>query len=406
MQGKRTINSVLRDLPRSGLRRLTDEVMRINQDRGNVIQLGFGQPQEPPDEGIRKAIIDAASHGSLAYTENAGFPELKNAIRLKLKKENGINVEESDIFVTPGATYGVTIAIGCLIEPNDEVLVPDPGYPNFGPAVRHYGGLVKHYSLAKERGFLPDLEQLISQISSSTKLLVINSPCNPTGSVMDKDMIREILAIAERYNIWLLSDEVYESYVYEGDHVSPLSFQNSEYVVGVFSFSKTYNMTGLRVGYIVTQNKELGKALLNAQELYISCAPSTSQMAACHALKACNSYAHSMREEYRRKRDLAIDCLEPYIGHRPQGAFYLLINIDFTGFSSDEFADRLLQEKLVAVAPGATFGPTSDKYIRVAFTPQYDVLREGLLRLREFLDEQDKIRKEELVGVTQGVMGK
>lgn len=405
MQGKRTINSVLGNLPRSGLRRLTDQVMRINQEGGDVIQLGFGQPQEPPDEGIRRAIADAATYESLAYTENAGLPDLKNAIRLKLKQENQIDVEESDIFVTVGATYGVTAAIGCIIDQNHEVLVPDPGYPNFAPAVRHYGGAVKYYSLLKERGFLPDLEQLVAQISPSTKLLIINSPCNPTGSVMDREMIKDLLAIAERHNLWILSDEVYESYVYEGEHVSPLSFGNHDHLVGVYSFSKTYNMTGLRVGYIVTRNKDLGKAILNAQELYISCAPSTSQRAACYALNSCGEYVAAMRHEYRKKRDLAVSFLKPYIGHYPEGAFYLLVDIEFTGFSSDQFADRLLQEKRVAVAPGATFGPTSDKYIRVAFTPNYDVLREGLLRLREFLDEQHKVNKGDLVGMTHNLMG-
>src|SRR2546425_532000 len=384
---KRTVNKILGSLPRSGIRRLTDEVLRINQNGGQAIQLGFGQPHEPVHRAVCEAIMKAAESRKTAYTENAGSPPLRRAIVAKLKARNAIEVNLEEVLVTPGATYGVTTAVGCLINPGDDVLVPDPGYPNFAPAVRHYGGIARFYPLTEKAGYQPDLDRLVGQITPATKMIIINSPGNPTGAVIQAHLVKQLIEITAHYNLWLLSDEVYESYVYDGRHVSPLSFPESEHVVGVYSFSKTYNMTGLRVGYVVARDKDFLKAFLNAQELYISCAPSTSQAAAYCALTACDEYVEVMRRTYKQKRDLTISLLGDYVKQRPEGAFYVLVDISFTGLTSDQFADLLLQEKQVAVAPGATFGPGSDKYIRVAFTPSTDLLSIGLQRLKEFLDE-------------------
>lgn len=387
MAPRRTVNKILGGLPRSGIRRLTDEVMRINQNGGEAIQLGFGQPHEPVDPGVCEAIVKAAESCKTAYTENAGSPALRCAIAAKLKFRNAVDVNPEEVFVTPGATYGVAVAVGCLINSGDEVLVPDPGYPNFAPAVRHYGGIARFYPLTEGTGYQPDLDHLVAQITPATKMVIINSPGNPTGAVMQANLVKQLVEITAHHNLWLLSDEVYESYVYSGHHVSPLSFPGSDHVVGVYSFSKTYNMTGLRVGYVVARDEAFRKAFLNAQELYISCAPSISQAAAHYALAACDEYVEVMRRTYMQKRDLTMNLLGNYVKQRPEGAFYVLVDISFTGLTSDQFADRLLQEKQVAVAPGATFGPGSDKYIRVAFTPNTDLLSVGLQRLKEFLDE-------------------
>lgn len=386
MTSQQTVNTVLGNLPRSGIRRLTDYVMG-NPDMADAIQLGFGQPQEAADEIIREAIIKAADLRKTMYTENAGTRELREAIVTKLKVRNGIDVDIESIFVTPGATYGVAVTVGCLINPGDEVLVPDPGYPNFSAAVRHFGGVVKFYTLREEAGFLPDLAEVESQITSATKMVIINSPGNPTGAVIGADMMRSLVKITRDRGVWLLSDEVYETYVYGCQHVSPLSLEGTEHVVGVYSFSKSYNITGLRVGYVVMRDPALRRTFLNAQELYISCAPSVSQVVAYYALTVCDAYAENMRAEYEKKRNLVMRALGPYAKCCPDGAFYLLVDIGYTGLSSDQFADRLLKEKYVVVAPGATFGPTSDRYIRVAFTPRVDALEAGLKRLREFLSQ-------------------
>ena len=381
-----TVNDVLGTLPRSGIRRLTDQVMG-NQGMDDAIQLGFGQPQEATDDLIRVAIINATGERTLGYTENAGLRTLRDAIVTKLAVRNHIETDIESIFVTPGATYGVAVTIGCLINPGDEVLVPDPGYPNFAAAVRHYGGVVKFYPLREETGFLPDLNELTALISPSTKVLIINSPGNPTGAVIDAGMMEQLVRLTRERGLWLVSDEVYETYVYGCRHVSPLSFTGSDHVVGLYSFSKSYNITGLRVGYVVTRHPALRKALLNAQELYISCAPSISQYAALQALADGGAYPEAMRAAYQQKRDLVMNALGPYAGRRPDGAFYLLVDIGFTGLHSDDFADRLLRDTHVVVAPGATFGPTSDKYIRIAFTPRVEQLEAGLTRLKDFLSQ-------------------
>lgn len=383
---RHTVNDVLGTLPRSGIRRLTDQVMG-SRDMDDAIQLGFGQPQEATDDLIRKAIIKATEERTLGYTENAGLRTLRDAIVTKLAVRNHIETDVESIFVTPGATYGVAVTIGCLINPGDEVLVPDPGYPNFAAAVRHYGGIVKFYQLRQETGFIPDLNELTSLITPATKALIINSPGNPTGAVVDAGMMEQLVQLTRERGLWLVSDEVYETYVYGCRHVSPLSLSGSDHVVGLYSFSKSYNITGLRVGYVVTRHPALRRALLNAQELYISCAPSISQYAALQALADGGAYPEAMRAAYQQKRDLVMNMLGPYAGRRPEGAFYLLVDIGFTGLHSDEFADRLLRDTHVVVAPGATFGPSSDQYIRIAFTPQVEELRAGLTRLKQFLSQ-------------------
>jgi len=383
---RHTVNDVLGTLPRSGIRRLTDQVMG-SRDMDDAIQLGFGQPQEATDDLIREAIIKATEERTLGYTENAGMPALRDAIVTKLAVRNHIETDSESIFVTPGATYGVAVTIGCLINPGDEVLVPDPGYPNFAAAVHHYGGVVKFYQLRQDTGFVPDLNELAALISPATKALIINSPGNPTGAVIDAGMMEQLVRLTRERGLWLVSDEVYETYVYGCRHVSPLSLSGSDHVVGLYSFSKSYNITGLRVGYVVTRHPALRRALLNAQELYISCAPSISQYAALQALADGGAYPEAMRAVYQQKRDLVMNMLGPYAGRRPEGAFYLLVDIGFTGLHSDEFADRLLRDTHVVVAPGATFGPSSDQYIRIAFTPQVEKLRAGLTRLKQFLSQ-------------------
>lgn len=380
------INRVLNKMPRSGIRRIMDKAIEIDPEQKEIIHLEVGQPQEPTSKMIRDSASKAALDGFTKYTQNAGFFDLRKAIREKLAKNN-ILVTEDNIFVTPGATYGVSIAVGVLLNHGDEVLVPDPGYPNFAAAVRHYGGVAKYYTLKEGENFQINLNELKEIVTDKTKLIIINSPSNPTGAVLTKDQIKEIVKFTHENNIWLLSDEVYESFVYARKHVSPLEFPNSDHVIGVYSFSKSYNMTGLRVGYIVTKNKMVCNALIKAQELYISSAPSISQMAAIDSLKKGEQEVANLKNKFRTKMDLALKILGNDVKYNPEGAFYILVNIDGTGLSSNEFADILLDKEKVAVAPGATFGPSSDKFIRIALTAEEKKLEEGLKRVKRCLNE-------------------
>lgn len=381
----KSINSVLSNMPRSGVRRITEKVMLLNHEQGEIIHLGFGEPQEPTSDIIRRAVSRAALEGFTKYTLNAGWRELRQAIKQKLKLQNGVEVDEENIFVTPGATYGISIVLGALINPGDEVLVPDPGYPNFAFSALHYGGRVKYYTLEEKNGFQINFKNLDSLVTNKTKVLIVNSPSNPTGAVLTEDQIRQLVEYSFEKNLWLVSDEVYEAFIYSGQHISPLSFPDSDHVIGVYSFSKAYNMTGLRVGYIVIKDKSLRKSFMNAQELYISSAPSVSQVAALHALRYCERDVQELRERFKEKRDLVLEILKDEVRYVPQGAFYILVDVSETGLSSDQFADLLLEEKKVAVVPSATFGPSADKFIRIALTAERDLLKEGVQRIKEFI---------------------
>lgn len=379
------INRVLQALPRSGIRRITDQVLELDRAGRHIIHLGLGQPQEPTPSVICKTVADAALSGFTKYTLNAGMQELRVAVKQKMATFNNVHVDVNNIYITPGATYGVTIGIGAIINPGDEVLVPDPGYPNYAPAALHYGGKVTYYSLDAKKGFEIDVEAIKALVNEKTKLIVINSPSNPTGSVLSKEQVEQLVAYTATRNIWILSDEVYEAYVYSGEHVSPLSFPDAGHVIGVYSFSKTYNMTGLRVGYIVAANPSLHASLINAQELYASCAPSVSQMAAIQAIKHCEKDVQDLRSKFLEKRNAALRILGDLVPYIPQGAFYVLVDISRTGLTSDQFADELLREKQVAVAPGATFGPSADRYIRIALTAEKSSLEVGVKRIRDFI---------------------
>ena len=383
---EKNINQVINKMPRSGIRRIMDKAIEIDPEQKEIIHLEVGQPQEPTSKMICDSASKAALDGFTKYTQNAGFFDLRKAIREKLAKNN-ISVTEDNIFVTPGATYGVSIAVGVLINHGDEVLVPDPGYPNFAPAVRHYGGIVKYYTLKEEENFQINLNELKEFVTDKTKLIIINSPSNPTGAVLTREQIKELVDFTNEKNIWLLSDEVYEKFIYSREHVSPLEFPNTDHVISVYSFSKSYNMTGLRVGYIVSKNETVCNALIKAQELYISSAPSISQMAAIDALKKGDKEVANLKNSFRTKMDLALKILGDDVKYSPEGAFYLLVNIGEIGLSSNEFADILLDKEKVAVAPGATFGPSADKFIRIALTAEEEKLEEGLKRVKRCLNE-------------------
>jgi aspartate aminotransferase/aminotransferase len=238
----------------------------------------------------------------------------------------------------------------------------------------------------EDDGFVPRIEVLAEQITPKTKVIVHNSPSNPTGSVCTESYIGSLLEIARLHDLYILSDEAYEHIVFDGKHFSPARYDTDGRVVSIFSFSKSYAMTGWRVGYVVS-NEVISKALEKQQELCVSCAPSISQKAAQAALETGHQYIEKMVDQYRRRRDIALDILEKrgLYSYTPQGAFYVLIDISSTGMESDTFADRLLSDQWVALAPGAAFGNTADKYVRVSLAANDKTVVEGLERVCHFI---------------------
>jgi aspartate aminotransferase/aminotransferase len=233
---------------------------------------------------------------------------------------------------------------------------------------------------------VPRIESIADCITPRTKVIVHNSPSNPTGAVCTESFTKDLVELARTHNIYILSDEAYEHIVFEGRHISPARFDKDGNVISIFSFSKSYAMTGWRVGYVVS-SEPIAKVLEKQQELCVSCAPSISQKAAEAALGLDRQHILSMVGQYRKRRDLAMEILKKYgfFSYSPAGAFYVLVDISSTGMDSDAFADRLLNEQRVAVAPGATFGALAGKYIRVSMATEDKTIAEGLERICKYL---------------------
>lgn len=355
----------------------------------DILHLEVGQPDFPTPEPVIRAACEAACEKNglyTRYTPNMGYLSLRKSLVKKLKEENNICATENQILVTPGSNYGIMIALSVLLDNGDEVLVPDPGYVNYTSLPPQFGCSVVKYPLHEKDGFAPRIESITDNITPKTKVIVHNSPSNPTGSVSSESFVKELMEIARIHNLYILSDEAYEHIVFDGRHFSPASYNPDGRVVSIFSFSKSYAMTGWRVGYVVS-NELISKALEKQQELCASCAPSISQKAAEAALALPHQYIETMVAQYRRRRDMAINTLKKHglYSYTPQGAFYVLIDITSTGMDSNIFADRLLSEQRVALAPGATFGILAGKYVRVSLAADETVVIAGLERVCDFI---------------------
>jgi len=378
------INSYIQSMKRSGIRRVMD--LATSPD---VLHLEVGQPNFTTPEPVIHAACDASlDHEGLytRYTPNMGYLSLRKSLVTKLQEENNIRSTEHQILVTPGSNYGIMIALSVLLNKGDEVLVPDPGYVNYTALPPQYGCSVTSYPLYEGDGFAPRIEAIIECITPKTKVIVHNSPSNPTGSVSSESFVKKLVETARAHDLYLLSDEAYEHIVFDCKHFSPAQYDTDGRVVSIFSFSKSYAMTGWRVGYVVS-NESISRALEKQQELCVSCAPSISQKAAEAALELSYQHINTMVEDYHRRRDIALEILKKHglYFYTPKGAFYVLIDISSTGMDSDIFADNLLSEQKVALAPGKTFGKIASKYVRASFAADDAVIMEGLERVGKFI---------------------
>jgi aspartate aminotransferase/aminotransferase len=326
--------------------------------------------------------------GFTKYTANAGLLSLREQIASKLQRVNGLDVGVENVVVTTGAVGGLATALMAIVEPGEEVLIPDPAWPNFGMMATCSHVAPRLYPLSQDNGFRPEPKALDSLVTPRTKAIVINSPCNPTGAVFPSELIQGLVDFAQRHDLYLIADEVYEQLVFEAEHASPGRFDPDGRVVGVHSFSKTYAMTGWRVGYAVASEAVAG-LIAKLQEPFFSCASSVSQKAAEAALAGPQDCVAEMRDAYREHRDLAMDLLDAagLACIKPLGTFYTIVDITPFGMDSYTFAKRLLQEAGVAVAPGRTFGPSADGHIRVSLAPTAEEIREGLSRLASFVSK-------------------
>ena len=371
-------------MPTSGIRDVMTEVLNVS----GIINLAPGEPSFPTPRHIVDAGIDALNSGRTKYTHHAGIAELRVELCRKLSEENGIGVAPDDVVVTHGAMGALYSAYLALLDPGDEILLPDPGWPNFRMMAALRSATVREYTLTREGGFVPDVEQLEDLISDKTRVILINSPLNPVGSVLTRDQVAEIVELANKYRIWIISDEAYERITYDVPHVSAGSVDPHGRVVSVFSFSKTYAMTGWRVGYAVAK-PEVARVIANLQEATISCANAPGQWAALAALTGPQAVIGDMNLEYARRMKNAQTILKEngveYFD--PGGAFYLWIDVTSSGVSSAAFSRSLMDRYRVAVVPGSAFGSSGQGYVRTSVASSESDVSTGISFLAQHVRE-------------------
>ncbi len=371
------VNPAVAGMARSGIR----EIMDAAWGRPGVIRLEVGEPDFPTPPHIVEAAHVAMLEGHTGYQPSAGIMPLREALATKVRERNGYTVAPQQTIVTQGGVEAIYASLLTLTQPGDEVLLPDPAWPNFLLMARMLNLTAVTYPLDAEAGFLPTLETLEPLVNDRTSVIVVNSPSNPLGSVIDRTRMTELVEFAERHGLWMVSDECYDEIDFDGAFVSPASL-SPERVVSVYSFSKTYAMTGWRIGYAVAP-PEVAPSLAKAQEPLISCVNAPTQYAALAAVTGPQYIVSEMRQAYRERRGVALGvlkgtCLRAFA---PQGAFYLWVDVSSTGVPSRELAMRLLEERNVAVAPGSAFGERGEGFLRVSLASSAESISEGLHRL-------------------------
>ncbi len=368
----------------SGIR----EVVNLALVTPGCIRLEVGEPNFSTPTHIVEAAVEFARKGQVKYTATAGLLSLRERLVAKLDRVNGIKAGVLNVNCTVGGVGGIAAAMAALLEPGDEVLVPDPAWPNYRLMLSWAHGVLVPYPCAPENQFLPEPRAIEELITPRTKLLIINSPCNPTGAIFPRPLMEALVDVAVRNNLYLLSDECYDEVILDGEHVSPASFCTDGRVVSAFTFSKTYAMTGWRVGYVVA-NEKISDSITKVLESNSSCIPTVCQKAAEAALDGPREPVQEMVKAYRERRDLCVGLLEEaeLLISRPQGAFYIMAGVGRSGLDSREFAFDLVKNKQVAVAPGTAFGNTAREAVRISLASSPEDLSVGIGRMIERIEE-------------------
>ncbi|MEP6752685.1 MAG: aminotransferase class I/II-fold pyridoxal phosphate-dependent enzyme [Candidatus Dormiibacterota bacterium] len=368
----------------SGIR----EVVNLALVTPGCIRLEVGEPNFPTPSHIVDAAIEFARKGQVKYTATAGLLSLRERLAAKLGKVNGISAGVNNINCSVGGVGGIAGAIAALVEPGDEVLIPDPAWPNYRLMLAWAHGVLVPYACPPSNEFLPDPKAIERQVTSRTKLIIVNSPCNPTGAMFPRKLLEELVELAVRHNIYLLSDECYDEVILEGEHTSPASFCTDGRVISAFTFSKTYAMTGWRVGYVVASEK-ISDSITKVLESNSSCLPTVCQKAAEAALDGPREPLRDMVTAYRERRDLCVSLLDEagLLISRPRGAFYIMADVSRSGLDSREFAFDLVKTKHVAMAPGTAFGESARKAVRISLASSPEDLSQGIAKMIERIEE-------------------
>lgn len=376
----------------SGIRKFFD----LAADMPHCISLGVGEPDFKTPWSVRDAGIRSLELGRTKYTANSGLKELRGEICNYLQRRFDLHYKEENVLVTVGGSEAIDLTIRAVVQPGDEVIIPEPCFVCYEPITQLTGGVPVHIATRAEDQFRLTADQLRAAITPRTKLLIFPYPNNPTGAVMSAAEMEEIAAVLRETNVLVLSDEIYSELTYGLDrHVSIASLPGmAERTIVVNGFSKSYAMTGWRLGYAAGP-APLVKVMTKIHQSCIMSAPTTSQYAAITALRQCDEQIEMMRDEYNRRRryvvkalnEMGLTCFEP------RGAFYVFPSIQISGLTSSEFCEQLLREKEVAIIPGSAFGASGEGYARISYAYSVDHLQTAMKRIREFLTEHGWMKK-------------
>lgn len=360
----------------------------------DVIHLEIGQPDFQTPSNIMEAADRAMAQGYTGYGPTLGYNELRKTVAEYAKKYKNVDADFENVAIVPGGKPTMFFTMLTLVRPGDEVIYPNPGFPIYESCIKFAEGVPVPLPITADNNFRLDIEKFKSLITPKTKLIIINSPCNPTGGVFEKE---DILAMAEilkdRPDIFILSDEIYDRLVFEGKAFSIASLPEfKDRTLVLDGFSKSYAMTGWRIGYCIA-NKDIIKQFEMIMVNSVSCTCSFTQMAAIEALTGPQDSVDEMRAEFKKRRDWLVDALNKIEGiscKLPRGAFYAFPDISSFGLSSKEFADRLLDEEGVALAWGTSFGEYGEGHIRISYATSLDNLKEAVNRIKRFTERLNK----------------
>lgn len=378
------LSKAITEIQPSGIRRFFDAASTMS----NVISLGVGEPDFDTPWHVREEGIYSLEKGRTFYTGNSGLLELREEIGRYLDRRFGLSYSADEILVTVGGSEAIDIGFRTMLDPGDEVIIPEPCYVSYLPCVKLAGGVPVRLPLEEKDQFKLTKEKLLFAITDKTKILVLPFPNNPTGAILNREELQIIADIVKEHDLFVMSDEIYSELNYEGGHVSIASIPGMrERTIVINGFSKSYAMTGWRLGYAAGP-KEIMKQMLKIHQFVIMCAPTTSQYAAIEALRNGDEDVRRMRESYDERRRFLVNALNE-MGlpcFEPKGAFYVFPNISAYGMTSEEFARRLLEQERVAVVPGTAFGECGEGFLRISYAYSIDNLKKALDKIEKFID--------------------
>ena len=376
----------LQEIPPSGTVAISNLVAKMKAEGADIVSFSMGEPDFPTPSNITEACVESLESGFTHYTPSTGIPELRKAVADYSRTKNGIPCDASNVIITPTKQALFMIALAYL-DPGDEVLLPDPSWVSYEAHIRMTGAVPKYITTTFDDGFVIDPEKVADAVTPKTKMVVINSPSNPTGCVQPESTIRGIADICVDKDIYALSDEIYENVIYDGKHVSMASMPGMfDRTITVSGLSKTYAMTGWRLGWAIAPAADIA-AINKLQSHSVTCCVSFTQPAAVEAITGPQEDKEKMVATFKKRRDLALDLISeiPQLEcNVPEGAFYLFPRCKLD-IPSNELAERLLKEAHVAITPGRAFGPAGEGFFRISYATGEDQIVEGLSRIKKAL---------------------